>query len=158
MRLAHEAGRSVFLDCDGDALLRGAAVKPALVKPNLHELERWSGERLRSLRAAECAACELSTTTQGWVLLSLGAEGALLVNARESFRARAVPPRGPVLNTVGAGDAMLAAAALGLVQGIEPKQWLRNAVGAGTAATRVPAGEFPSRRTLRESERGVRVG
>ncbi len=157
IRLAHQAGQPVILDCDGDAFTHGAAARPGLVKPNLHELERWFGRRLPTLRAAESAAAKLSATTQGWVLLSLGAEGALLINARASFRARAVPPRGPVLNTVGAGDAMLAAAAFGLVQRVAPEDWLRAAVGAGTAATRVPAGELPSRRIVRESTRGVRL-
>jgi 1-phosphofructokinase family hexose kinase len=157
IELAHKYRRPVFLDCDGDALVQGATARPFLVKPNLHELERWCGRKLRSRRAVESAARELSTTTQGWVLLSLGAKGALLVNVRESFRARAVAPRGRVLNTVGAGDAMLAAAAFGIVQGVDPEQWLRNAVGAGTAATRVLAGEFPPRRVLRESQRGVRL-
>jgi len=157
IRLAHKSSRPVFLDCDGDALVRGAAARPSLVKPNLHELECWCGRKLRTPRAAESAASELSTTTRGWVLLSLGADGALLVNTRESFRAQARPPHGPVLNTVGAGDAMLAAAALGFAQGADPEEWLRTAVGAGTAATRVLAGAFPSHRVLRESQRGVRI-
>lgn len=150
IRLGHRHARPAFLDCDGEALVLGARARPFLVKPNRHELERWSGRKLPGLRTAARAAWELSGVTGGWVLLSLGARGAILVNQRESFARRADPPAGPVLNTVGAGDAMLAASAFASVRGVDPEGWLCQAVAAGTAATRVAAGKFPSRQVWRE--------
>ena len=146
VRLAHAADRRAFLDCDGAALLAGAKAKPFLVKPNLHELSRWSGRELKSPRAILAAAQTLSRQTCGWVLVSLGADGALLVNARENFAARARPPRVRVLNTVGAGDALLAAAVQQVTLGTAPLDWLRAAVAAGTAATQCEAGHLPTER------------
>src|SRR5271166_6121114 len=42
----------------------------------------------------------------GWVVVSMGGEGAIFVTADAAIRA--TPPRVPVKSTVGAGDAMVA--------------------------------------------------
>lgn len=149
-RLAHRFGRRVFLDCDGEALRRGAIARPFLVKPNLHELSGWAGRRLAGRSAVEQAALALSTQTRGWVLVSLGADGGLLVHAGQGVVERRPAPRARVVNTVGAGDAMLAAACLWAEQGAEPAPWLRGAVEAGSAATRCPAGLLPGEAVRRK--------
>ncbi len=145
IHLAHQFGQRSFLDCDGEALIAGARAKPFLIKPNLHELERWAGRKLNGERQVVSAARKFSTQTGGWILVSLGAEGGLLVNAREEFAARALAPRVQVWNTVGAGDAMLAAMAQAVAQDLPPIDWLRAAVSAGTAATQCAAGEMPAK-------------
>ena len=149
IRRARQHGQRAFLDCDGDALIAGVKAKPFLVKPNLHELSRWAGKKLNSERSIVLAARKLSAQTGGWILVSLGADGGLLVNALERFIRRAAAPRVPVKNTVGAGDAMLAAVAQAVAQNIPPSDWLMRAVAAGTAATRCCAGELPARVLLR---------
>jgi 1-phosphofructokinase family hexose kinase len=148
IRLAHRFGAATFLDCDGAALAAGAKAKPFLVKPNLHELSRWVGRELRGRRNVEQAARNLSKQTQGWVLVSLGAQGAMLVRERQEFCAHASAPKVRVRNTVGAGDALLAAAAAGFATGAAPTEWLRAGVAAGTAATTCEAGVLPSRGIL----------
>src|SRR5947207_15060444 len=79
--LAARAGRvPVVLDAEGAALLRGAAAGPAIVKPNLAELERTVGRRLTgpggldgAARAATArAARELMAAGAGAVVVSLG--------------------------------------------------------------------------------------
>jgi tagatose 6-phosphate kinase len=50
--LATEAGVPVLLDTDGLALRLGAAGRPAIVKPNLEELERSVGRSLRLTAAS----------------------------------------------------------------------------------------------------------
>jgi 1-phosphofructokinase family hexose kinase len=145
VRLAHQFSQRTFLDCDGEALVAGVKAKPFFLKPNLHELSRWAGRKLHGERAIISAAQKLSSQTGGWVLVSLGAEGGLLVNAREEFAARAAAPRVQVVNTVGAGDAMLAAAAQAVAQDLPPIDWLRAAVAVGTAATQCQAGGLPQK-------------
>jgi 1-phosphofructokinase family hexose kinase len=156
-RLAHESGRLSFLDCDGASLVLGVKARPFLVKPNLHELSLWANVSLRSGRSTLAAARKLSHHTGGWVLVSLGAAGALLVNTSKTFAARATLPRVHVLNTVGAGDALLAAAAHAVMEGRPPEDWLRCGVGAGTAATQSVAGCLPSAALVRKFQELVQV-
>lgn len=150
IQIARQHGRRAFLDCDGEALVAGAKEKPFLIKPNLHELSRWRGKFLQTDRAILSAAQAMSAQSGGWVLVSLGASGALLININERFAARARPPRVRILNTVGAGDAMLAATVSEVTRSSAPEEWLRQAVAAGTAATSCEAGRLPARVAIRE--------
>ena len=153
---AHLAARQTFLDCDGAALALAVKAKPFFVKPNLHELSGWAGRPLRSQKAIAAAARALSRVMEGWVLVSLGEEGALLVNARENYCECARAPHVKVLNTVGAGDAMLAGAATAVARGKDANEWLRAAVATGTAATQSEAGRLPSREVLRALRKSIR--
>ena len=148
IRLARQHAQRTILDCDGTALVTGAKAEPFLIKPNLHELSRWAGSKLNSERSIIMAARKLSAQTGGWIMVSIGADGGLLVNAPEQFIMRAAAPRVRVKNTVGAGDAMLAAVAHAIAQNLPPIDWLARAVSAGTAATQCCAGEFPARGLL----------
>lgn len=152
---AHLAGRQTFLDCDGAALALAVKAKPFFVKPNLHELSGWAGRSLRSQKAIVAAARALSRVTEGWVLVSLGEDGALLVNACEDYCQSARAPQVKVLNTVGAGDAMLAGAATSVARGEDANEWLRTAVAAGTAATQSEAGRLPLRQVLRALRKSI---
>ena len=157
IRLAHRFGRRTFLDCDGAALVVATKAKPFFIKPNLHELSQWAGRSLRSEKTITAAAQALSRVTEGWVLVSLGQKGAMLVNQREDICARACPPPVRVLNTVGAGDAMLAGAALAIAQEKKAREWLRNGVAAGTAATECEAGNLPTRAAVAKLRKTIRV-
>ncbi len=134
-----------ILDCDGPAFVQGIQARPFLVKPNVHELENWFGKPLRAKKEMLKAATALSKLTQNWVLVSRGGEGALLLNSMlgKSFAA-GVPP-GPVVNTVGAGDAMLAGAAHAINSGLPSELWLQWGLACGSAAVREPAGVLPPR-------------
>jgi tagatose 6-phosphate kinase len=75
------------------------------------------------------------------VVASLGAEGLLAVTPGGCWSAR---PAGPVAgNATGAGDAVTAGLAHGLVLGRPWDERIRHAVALGTAAAAAPAaGEF----------------
>ena len=96
------------------------------------------------------AASELSRVTRGWVLVSLGEAGALLVNDSEGFCHQGSVGRVKPLNTVGAGDALLAAVANQIQRGASPEQWLKWGVATGTAATTCPAGVLPTVGVIRK--------
>ncbi len=145
VRLAHAAGVKTLLDCDGPPLTAAARARPFLVKPNQHELALWRGQPLSSLDDIEAAARELSEVTAGWVLVSLGKNGALLIHALQRIRLTAAPPKVQPLNTVGAGDALLASVACQVARCAPPAEWLRWGVSAGTAATTCRAGRLAPR-------------
>lgn len=143
IRLAHDAGVKVLLDCDGAPFKAAVAAHPFLVKPNEHELVQWWGRALRSEAQMIAAARALSEQTQGWVLVSRGGQRSLLVNVRENFEQFAAPRKVKPRNTVGAGDALLAAVARQIQLGAAPELWLREGLAVGTLATQLAAGHLP---------------
>ena len=155
IRLAHKYKVVVLLDCDGAALAAAVRAKPFLVKPNEHELLNWfanAGGKRNPVKASirlpripiriQIAAEQLSRRTGGWILVSRGAQEALLVNAVERTAIAANPLHIKPRNTVGAGDAMLAAVALSIGRGERPAQWLRAGLQAGAIAVRSNAGQW----------------
>jgi fructose-1-phosphate kinase PfkB-like protein len=76
-------------------------------------------------------------------MVSRGRDGGVLVNAREKLEFSTRAPRVKPVNTVGAGDAMVAAVARQVDRGAPPQEWLCWGVAAGTAATQGAAGKLP---------------
>jgi tagatose 6-phosphate kinase len=146
--MAAAAGVPAVLDAHGEALLRGAAARPVIVKPNLAELEGLAGRALSgsgNCRAdtgsVALAAQELRAAGAQAVVVSLGADG--LWAATDDGNWRAVPPATVPGNPIGAGDAVTAALVHGLVSGRPWEERLRHAVALGTASVAAPvAGEF----------------
>jgi 1-phosphofructokinase len=148
IRLAYGAGVTAILDCDGLALVEALKARPFLVKPNVHELSQWAGRALGSEAAIKRAGLAMSALTKAWVLVSRGPRGAMLFNKPQGVSIHCPAPRTKVLNTIGAGDALLAGVVRSLELGHSPETWLNHGVAVGAAATRCIAGEIPSRAPL----------
>lgn len=102
-----------------------------LVKPNLEELEHTLGRKISDKEDMLAGCYELIDRGARCVLLSLGRNGAVLTNGTENYFCKS---KNIALNsTVGAGDAMVAAAALALEKGADLPEILRSGVAAGTA-------------------------
>jgi len=99
-------GRRVAIDTSSEALGAAVCAGVALIKPNLDELEALVGRPLPTLGDAAAAARELIARGCHAVLVSLGPDGALFVEASAMSHAEARID--DVANTVGAGDALLA--------------------------------------------------
>jgi len=143
-------GRARGADTHGEALRRGAAAGPAIVKPNLTELAALAGPAARSAlappadgaadRATAAAAAGQLRGAQA-VVVTLGPDGLLAVTGDGCWRARA--PAAVAGNATGAGDAVAAALAHGLVLGRPWDERLRHAAALGAATAAAPvAGEF----------------
>jgi tagatose 6-phosphate kinase len=158
--MATAAGVPTVLDAHGEALLRGAAARPAIVKPNLSELEALAGRSLSTADGADkdavaLAAQELRAAGPQAVVVTLGAEGLWALTADGSWQA--VPPADVRGNPTGAGDAVAAGLAHGLVLGRPWEERLRHAVALGAASVAAPvAGEF-SHADYAKALAGVRV-
>src|SRR6266850_163758 len=146
---AKAAGVSCILDCDGPAFGEGIQAQPFFVKPNLHELEQWFGRNLRSRKEIRDAALALSSVSRNWVLVSRGERGGMLVNSELKKVFESAAPGVEVINTVGAGDAMLAGAAKALSENKPPDEWLQWGVGCGTAAASCRAGILPPHKMIK---------
>jgi 6-phosphofructokinase 2 len=130
--LAHRLGKRFVLDTSG-AALKAAGRGIYLLKPSLRELEELSGHEIRSETAQEEAARALIAEGRSEiVLLSLGAEGALLATGTgvERFPPVAVEAK----STIGAGDSMLAGVVLALSRGMPLGAAVRFGIAAGAAA------------------------
>lgn len=135
VREAGGLGCRVILDAD-DQLLREALLEaPFMVKPNIHELEALVGHPLHTLAQIREAAEAILTYGVQIVVVSMGKDGALWVDREKAFHAKALTV--PVRSTVGAGDAMVAALAVALHEGIEPENAMRLATITSAASVMV---------------------
>ncbi len=134
MALLSGRGVRFVVDATGEQLLCTLRYKPFLIKPNRRELEGLVGRPLPDDTALINAARELQGMGAENVLISLGGDGALLVDASGRVR-RAPAIRVDVTDTVGAGDSMVAGFLAGYPQGSDYALRLGNAAGAATAAS-----------------------
>jgi 1-phosphofructokinase len=104
--LGHEAGVPVAVDSSGPALRAALAAGPDLVAPNAFELAELVERPLHTLGEIVDAAAEIRERGVGAVLVSLGGDGAVLVDEAGAVHAEAPVTR--VVSAVGAGDALLA--------------------------------------------------
>jgi 1-phosphofructokinase len=131
---------------------------PDLIKPNDEELAELVGVALES--GADLAAAVLPVARAlvpakvAAALVTLGAAGAVLVNADGAWQA--TPPRIRVVSTVGAGDSSLAGYVLADVDGDDPAGRLRRSVKYGAAAASLPGTQAPTPDDLPEGEVIVR--
>lgn len=109
---ARAAGRRVAVDASGSALTavlrNGRDALPHLIKPNAEELAEAVGAPVRTLGDVTAAALTLLDRGVRTVLVSLGGDGAILVDVDLPEPVHGIAPVHRVVNTVGAGDAFLA--------------------------------------------------
>lgn len=110
VRLARDRGAFVALDSSGAPLAEGLVAEPDLVKPNWAEMCALMGRSPGGVSAAvsfvqrRLIGAVLGVGSR--VLLSLGRDGAILIGADDAVGLPALSVS--AVNTVGAGDAMVA--------------------------------------------------
>ena len=128
-------------------LSAGPDAAPDLLKPNTEELAQLAGlpeEALAGDPAATLAAVRsLHDRGVAEVLLTLGADGAVLSTAAGGLWS-ATPPPVAVRSTVGAGDCSLAGYVLADLAGADPAGRLRSAVAYGAASASLPGSAVPT--------------
>ncbi len=118
VREAHAAGLQVAVDSSGSPMAQALSATPDLIKPNRIELAEAVGRELGTVGAVVEAARGFIASGVGTVVVSLGRDGALLVDADQVVHAAATISR--PLSTVGAGDSLLAGYLHGVHAGDEP--------------------------------------
>lgn len=130
------SGVKKIVDTEGERLYESLKCGVDLVKPNLEEMERTLKQKIISRDDIISACKTIHDKGAKIVLLSLGKNGAVLYDGINYYYSKSVNVA--MNSTVGAGDAMLAAATLALVREKSPKEILQNGVAAGTAAVTSP--------------------
>lgn len=101
------SGVTLIVDATKDILLNTLKYHPLLVKPNKEELEEMFSVKIEDTDGLIANAKKLLVLGAENVIVSLGKDGALLVGQNIEPRLREAPP-GKVVNTVGAGDSLVA--------------------------------------------------
>ncbi len=97
----------IVVDATKDLLVNTLAKKPFLVKPNNHELGEIFGVKLTTKYEVIEYAKKLKNMGARNVLVSMANDGAVLITEDDGV-IEALPPKGQVVNSVGAGDSMVA--------------------------------------------------
>ena len=106
-KLCQEKHAKLVLDTTKTLLTECLSYQPFIIKPNHHELGEIFGVELHTEEAIITYAKKLQEKGARNVLVSRGGNGALLVSETGEVYTSNVP-KGTVVNSVGAGDSMLA--------------------------------------------------
>lgn len=123
---------SIVVDATGELLLNVLPYRPFLIKPNNHEL----GEIFGTIPVTDEEILDCARRLQAMggrnILVSLAGDGALLLD--ETGRSHRVPcPKGQVVNSVGAGDSMVAGFLAGWLERGDYTHALKTGIAAGSA-------------------------
>ena len=125
-------GVKVVIDASGEALGLSLMAKPFLIKPNADELCDFFGVKIESKEEICLYAEKLKEMGAQNVLVSLGKDGAMLLdmNGEKHF---CPAPKGEAVNTVAAGDSMIAGFISRYEKTKDFKDSLKYSVASGSA-------------------------
>lgn len=142
VRQLHALDVRICVDTVGEPMRLAIREQPAIIKPNLMELEEIVERPLPTEAAILDAARSLSDQGVGLVAVSLGSDGALFVTQEEVIRGYS--PKVPVVSTVGAGDSMMAALAYYQSLGCSLEETARRALAVASASVTCSGSQSPS--------------
>ena len=145
----------LVIDCEGETFKKALAQNPYVIKPNKYEIEMHCGRKLESVEDVAREGMKLNKGGVEYVIISMGGDGAMVCTADEAYYAKT--PKVSVVNTVGAGDSMLAALLLAIESGADAKGILTQAVAAGSAAVTCTNSELISRDTFEKLKGEIKV-
>ncbi|MDF2613467.1 MAG: pfkB [Clostridia bacterium] len=134
--LAHKKIHFI-VDTTKDLLLNTLKYKPFLVKPNRFELAETFGVELENENDIITYGHKLQELGAQNVLISLGENGAILLTSQGEI-INAPVLRGNVVNSVGAGDSMIAGFIAGYIKTKNLTKALRIGAAAGSATAFSP--------------------
>ncbi|OUN32497.1 1-phosphofructokinase [Lachnoclostridium sp. An76] len=122
----------ISVDATKDLLLNVLKYHPFLIKPNNYELGEMFGVTLESDDEIAEYARKLQEMGARNVLVSMAGDGAILV-AEDGSVLKQLPPTGEVVNSVGAGDSMVAGFLAGYLKTGSYEEALKLGTAAGSA-------------------------
>ena len=120
------------MDATKDLLVNVLKYHPFLIKPNNHELGEIFGKVLESEADIVEYAKKLQEMGAVNVLISMAGDGAILVTEDGTVSSKK-PPKGTVVNSVGAGDSMVAGFLAGWLNTGDYEKALELGTAAGSA-------------------------
>ena len=125
-------GIRIAVDATKDLLVKVLKYHPFLIKPNNHELGEIFGKVLKTDEEIIACARKLQELGGRNILVSMAGDGALLLD--ENGEAHRIGcPRGRVINSVGAGDSMVAGFLAGILRTGDYSYALKLGTATGSA-------------------------
>ena len=131
-KLCHARGVKLVLDTTKTSLLACLPYQPFMIKPNQNELEELFGVSIQTQDEIIHYAFQLQKKGACNVLVSCGSEGAFLVSETGGVFASNVPT-GKLINSVGAGDSMLAGFMAKFIETNDFRKSLKQGAASGSA-------------------------
>ena len=122
----------VIVDATSNLLLNTLKYNPFLIKPNIHELEEIFDTKIDCIDSTIFYATKLKDMGVENVLISMGKDGALLIDSKGKIYLSNAP-YGDVINTVGSGDSMVAGFISGYLKTKDYKEALKLGASCGSA-------------------------
>jgi 1-phosphofructokinase len=122
----------VVVDATKDLLLNVLKYHPFLIKPNNHELGEMFGVTLKTDEEIITYAKKLQEKGAGNVLISMAGDGAILITEDGEIH-KGLPPKGEVVNSVGAGDSMVAGFLTGYLNTGDYEKAFKLGIATGSA-------------------------
>lgn len=132
MQMLQNKNIKIIVDATKDLLVSVLDCRPFLVKPNKHELEEIFKVEIRN-EEIEKYAKKLQGLGAVNVLVSNGGEGSLLLDENGNVF-KYDSPKGDVVNSVGAGDSMIAGFLYGYLETNKYEHAFKYAIAAGSAS------------------------
>jgi 1-phosphofructokinase len=130
-------GVNIAVDAERDLLTRVLRYHPFVIKPNNHELGDIFGVELRTRDEVVPYAKKLQERGARNVIISMAGEGAVFVSEQGEV-AMSEAPKGTVVNSVGAGDSMVAGFLAGVIETGDMAQAFRMGLCTGSASAFSP--------------------
>lgn len=133
MERLYSKGIKFIVDATGDLLLRVLKYKPFLIKPNHHELGELFNTKLSNEEEIIKHAKKLKDMGARNVLISMAGDGAIFINENGEVEKSDVP-KGKLINSVGAGDSMVAGFIAGYLNSDSLDEAFKMGVATGSAS------------------------
>ncbi|HIT72859.1 1-phosphofructokinase [Tyzzerella sp. An114] len=133
MEMLQNKGIKIAVDATKDLLLNVLKYNPFVIKPNNHELGEMFGVVLKTEEEIIEYAKKLQDMGARNVLISRAGDGAIMITENgEIYKSAA--PKGTVVNSVGAGDSMVAGFIAGYLNNGSYEEAFKTGVATGSAS------------------------
>ena len=133
MKHLQEKNLKIVVDATKNLLVNVLPYRPFLIKPNNHELGEIFGVKITEKSDVIHYAKQLQEKGARNVLVSMAGEGAVLV-AKDGTVYQSEAPKGTVINSVGAGDSMVAGFLAGYLESGSYEKAFKMGVYTGSAS------------------------
>lgn len=134
IRMANEKHVKTVLDAAGESLILGLQEKPYLIKPNTLEFEQAFKDEIAKGTDTLKIARRVIAGGIPYVCLSMGSDGAMLIDKDHAYQARPLPLEAKGLT--GAGDSMVAGLCYAIRRQLGSEDMLRYAMASAGGSIR----------------------
>ena len=135
IEILNKNGVKFTLDSSGETFSKSLKYKPFLIKPNKDELKEYARREFKNNQEIVNYVRENLVDKAEHVIISLGGEGALYIDKKFSLFAYPLRVKENVVNTVGAGDSVVAGFVNYMLKHNDVDRAFRFAVACGTATS-----------------------